>query len=105
MIMEFILNEQKAQALGYPVQACYDVIDNIFAEHGILPEKLGFYRGPNTQATFNTCTNASTRLLHTGWFLHVVDEWYWRVTSDELKDREDCLASYYRVQAMHLIKE
>ena len=101
MIMEFILNEQKAQALGYPVQACYDVIDKLFAAHGVLPEKRGFYCGPTNQAMYNACSEAGALLIKSSWFLKVADHCYWYVASDNPEDREDYLAAYYRVQAMH----
>lgn len=103
MVMEFVLNEKKAQTLGYTVDACYDVIDRIFAEYGIKPEKQGFYRGPNKQHIYDACITTSNRLLTSSWFLNVVEEWYWRVKSDDINAREDCLASYYRVQKMNLI--
>ena len=103
MIMEFVLNEQKANELGYTVEACYDVIDRLFAEYGIQPEKQGFYRGPNGQHMFDACTSTSSRLTASSWFLSVVEEWYWRVDSDDIAAREDCLASYHRVQAMNLV--
>lgn len=103
MIMEFVLSEQKAVELGYTVDACYDVIDRIFAEFDVVPEKKGFYRGPNTQRMYDACTASSSRLLASNWFLKVVEEWYWRVASDSLADREDCLASYRRVKAMNLV--
>ena len=41
MIMEFYLNEKKAEELGYIVEACYAVIDRIFAEYGVKPEHQG----------------------------------------------------------------
>ena len=103
MVMEFVLNEQKALALGYSVESCYAVVDRLFAEYGVAPERLGFYRGPKGQAMFEACTSVASRLIASDWFLHVVEEWYWRVDSDEIVDREDCLASYRRVQAMNLV--
>ena len=95
MIMEFVLSEQKANELGYPVEACYDVIDRLFAEYGIKPEKQGFYRGPDVQNTYNACSAALHRLPASSWFLKVIKEWYWRFKSDEVEAREDCLRSYY----------
>lgn len=91
MIMEFVLNGQKAAELGYTVEACYDVIDRLFAEYGIKPERQGFYRGPDVQNTYNACSAALHRLPASSWFLKVVEEWYWRVVSDSPNDREDCL--------------
>lgn len=95
MIMEFYLNKKKAEALGYTVEACYEVIDRIFAEYGIKPEGQGFYN-LDTQAMFDACAAALIRLPKSSWFLKVVDEWYWRVESDDISEREDCLAGYYR---------
>lgn len=103
MIMEFVFNKEKAEDLGYTLEACYEVIDRIFAEYGIEPEKQGFYRGPNTQHTYDACTMSSNRLLASSWFLNVVEEWYWRVKSNDITSREDCLASYCRVKKMNLI--
>lgn len=98
MIMEFVLNNKKAEALGYTVEACYAVIDRIFAEYGVKPEHQGFYKGLNKQHMYDACTVVSNRLLASSWFLKVVEEWYWRVKSDDITSREDCLASYYRVK-------
>ena len=103
MIMEFYLNEKKAEELGYTVEACYEVIDRIFAEYDIKSESQGFYRGPNKQHMYDACIMTSNRLLASSWFLKVVEEWYWRVKSDDIGARENCLASYYRVQKMNLI--
>ena len=99
MIMEFVLNEQKAVELGYAVEACYDVIDRLFAEFGVKPEQQGFYYGPDNQNTYNACSAALHRLPASSWFLKIVDTWYWRVASDDETDREDCLASYFAINS------
>ncbi len=98
MIMEFILNKEKAEALGYTVEACYDVLDRLFEEYSIKAESQGFYKSSDDQNMFNACTSAICRLPDSNWFLKVVDEWYWRVDSDNIDDREDCLADYYAFQ-------
>lgn len=93
MIMEFVLNEQKAEDLGYTVEACYEVLDRLFAEYGIKPDSNGFYKA-DTQAMFDACAAAVIRLPKSSWFLKVVDEWYWRVDSDDIDAREDCLTVF-----------
>ena len=93
--MEFVLNEEKAAELGFTVEVCYDIIDRLFAEYGVFPESQGFYRGPDDQNTYDACSAALHRLPASSWFLKVVEEWYWRVTSEDISDREDCLKSYY----------
>ncbi len=95
MVMRFVLNEQKAADLGYTVEACYDVIDRLFAEYGVSPEHQGVYRGSDNQNTYNACSAALHRLPVSSWFLRVVEVWSW----DLGNGTEDCLRSYYSVHA------
>ena len=94
MVMKVILNEQKAVDLGYTVEVCYDVIDRLFAEYGVLPESQGVYHGLDDQNTYNACSAALHRLPASSWFLHVVESWSW----DLGHGAEDCLESYYAVK-------
>ena len=94
MVMEFVLSEQKAADLGYTIEACYDVIDRLFAEYGIVPDGHGVYHGPDNQNTYTACTAALHRLPASSWFLHVVKSWSW----DLGQGSEDCLESYYAVK-------
>ena len=98
MKMEIVLSKLKAETLGYTVETCYEVVDRIFAKYGIAPESQGVYRGPNVQNTYNACAAALIRLPKSSWFLKLVEEWYWYVGSDDVSDREDCLADYYAFQ-------
>ena len=91
MKMTFVLNEQNAIELGYTVEVCYDVIDRIFAEYGVQPDRQGVYRGLDNQNTYNACSAALHRLPASSWFLKVVECWRWDLGNGP----EDCLKAYY----------
>ena len=42
-------------------------------------------------------------LPHTKWFLKVIKEWYWYVDEEDGngEQKEDCLESYYKMNAVH----
>lgn len=37
-------------------------------------------------------------LPDSGWFLKIVEKWYFRYEGDLIEDREDALESYYEVE-------
>lgn len=37
-------------------------------------------------------------LPDSGWFLKIVEKWYFRYEGDSIEDREDALESYYEVE-------
>ena len=94
MKMEFVFSPAKADALDYAVEDCYAAVDELFAEYGIVPSAQGVYIGPSDQATFDACGNVGWALIHSDWFLDVIEEWYWYVNSDAIEDREDCLEHF-----------
>lgn len=101
MMMEFIFSEQKAIENNYDINKCYEIVDKFFAKYGIQPIAEGVYKAPDSQNTFNAFGGAVGKFPKTTWFLKVIDEWYWREEGDEIEDREDCLQSYYEVEAIN----
>lgn len=93
MKMTFVLNDNNARELGYTVEACYEVINRLFAEYGIVPVQQGVYCGSDNQNTYDACSAALHRLPTSSWFLKVIERWKWTVNDGE--EPEDCLKSYY----------
>lgn len=91
--MVFVFNHEKAHALGYSAQTCYEAIDKLFARYGIVPTSQGVYEAPDNQNSFNAF-GAAQRLPYSNWFLQVIDQWF---AYDEDGEPEDCLAIYYKI--------
>ncbi|NBK96763.1 MAG: hypothetical protein EOM50_01860 [Erysipelotrichia bacterium] len=98
MMMEVFLSEEKAIANNYDIKECYEVIDNFFAKRGIKKIEKGVYSAPDSQNAFTAFSVAVGKFVESCWFLKVVDEWYWRSSSDAIEDRDDCLEAYYKFQ-------
>ena len=94
--MKFVFNDRKARAIGHTAQECYDAVDRVFAQYGIVPTAQGVYEAPDNQNTFNAF-GAATWLTSSDWFLKVIDSW--RVF--ENGEWEDCLAVHYRYAAIN----
>ncbi|NBK96762.1 MAG: hypothetical protein EOM50_01855 [Erysipelotrichia bacterium] len=95
MMMEVFLSEEKAIANNYDINQCYEVIDNFFAKRGVKKIEEGVYYAPDSQNAFTAFSVAVGKFIKSSWFLKVVDEWYWRSSSDAIEDRDDCLKEYY----------
>lgn len=93
--MSFVFSEEKAQALGYSAQACYDVVDELFARYGISPIEQGVYQVPDDQNSF-TAFGVAHKLPYSDWFLKVIEAW---TCTDEDSIPEDCLALHYEYAA------
>lgn len=89
--MEFVFSDEKARALGVTIQDCYNAVDEVFAQYGIMPKSQGVYEAPDNQNTFNAF-GAATWLTSSDWFLKVINAW--RVYEDG--EWEDCLAVHYK---------
>lgn len=100
MMMEIFLNEEKAKTNGIDINECYEIIDNFFADKGIVKIKQGIYWGEKNQKTFDAFSVMGTQLPLTDWFLKIADNCFWRSNSDNIEDREDCIKSFYEVQAL-----
>ncbi len=92
--MEFVFNEQKAQALGYTAESCYEAVDKVFACYGIVPVSQGLYEMPANQNSFDALGTAQ-RLPYSDWFLKTIEEWSCYEDGD-YAEPEDCLESYYK---------
>ena len=92
--MEFVFSEEKANTLGYTAQACYDVVDKIFAKYGIKPEEQGVYVALESQNTFDAF-GAAMHLTSSDWFLKVIDTWLTWEGDDEAID---CLKIHYEIE-------
>ncbi|MBR2861583.1 MAG: hypothetical protein IKB86_07075 [Clostridia bacterium] len=90
MILRF--DDEKARALGYTAQACYDVMDRFFARYGIKPTSQGVYEAPDNQNTFDAFGRTIRLPDDTTWFLKVVSLW---IEYNDYDMPEDYLASYY----------
>lgn len=92
--MTFRFNDEKAHAFGTSAQACYDVVDKLFARYGIKPTSQGVYEASDNQNSF-TAFAVAHKLPYTDWFLLVIEQWLFYENDNE---PEDCLESYYRVK-------
>ena len=92
--MEFVFNDEKARALGYSAQACYEAVDRLFARYGIEPVAQGVYEAPDNQNSF-TAFGMAQKLPYTDWFLKVIDKW---TASNYGGEPEDCLEIHYRIK-------
>ena len=93
--MSFVFNEEKARSFGYTARACYDAVDRLFAQYGIVPVAPGVYEAPDNQNTF-TAFGVAQNLPYSDWFLNVIDTW---LCFDEDGIPEDCLKVFYAVEA------
>lgn len=100
MMMEIFLSEKKAEANQISIKDCYKILDDYFDSKGIRKVKEGVYLGDDTQRSFDACAIAVTKLPESSWFIKIVDAWYWRVDSNDIEDREDCLDSWQRICGM-----
>lgn len=94
MMMEIFLNEEKAKTNGIDINKCYEIIDNFFADRGIVKMEQGVYWGEKNQNSFIAFGMMVAKLPKTDWFLKIVDNFFWRSDSDNIEDREDCIAAY-----------
>lgn len=94
--MEFVFSEEKALALGYTAQACYDAVDKVFAKYGITPIAQGVYEAPDNQNTFNAFGAAQFLPDNTSWFLKTIDRWNCYEDEENPDEYEDCLALHYK---------
>lgn len=92
--MIFVFSEEKALQQGYTAQACYEVVDKIFARYGISPVAQGEYEAPDNQNTF-TAFGITQKLPYTNWFLKIIDTW---TCANEDGIPEDCLQVFYNVE-------
>jgi len=93
MKMIFVFSEERARAAGYTAQACYDVVDELFARYGIFPIEQGVYEAPDNQNTF-TAFGKAHYLPYSSWFLSVIEKW---ISIEEPGgEPEDCLALHYK---------
>jgi len=95
--MSFVFSEEKSQALGYSAQACYEVVDELFARYGISPIEQGVYQAPDDQNSF-TAFGVAHKLPYSDWFLKVIEAW---TCADEDSIPEDCLALHYEYAAQN----
>lgn len=96
MMMEMVLNEQKAKENNIDIDECYEKVDRFFEKRGIKKISKGVYQG--NKKDFNTFMTAQWDLPESTWFLKIVDKWYFRYEGDTIEYREDALESYYRVE-------
>ncbi|WP_296875794.1 hypothetical protein [Thomasclavelia sp.] len=99
MMMEMELNEKKAKENHIDIDECYAMVDKFFKERGVKIISKGVYKGENKD--FDTFMKAQWDLPDSGWFLKIVEKWFFRYEGDTIEDREDALASYYRVEARY----
>ena len=96
--MQFVFNEEKAHAMGYSAETCYEAVDKLFARYGIQPASQGVYEAPDNQNTFDAF-GAAQRLPYSNWFLHVIEQW---LAYDEDGEPEDCLDVFYRINTRNV---
>ncbi len=99
--MVFVFNEDKAQALGYTAEACYEAVDKLFARYGIELTSQGVYEAPDNQNTF-TAFGVAQKLPYTDWFLQAIERW---TASEGDGEPEDCLAVFYRIETRNRIAD
>ena len=96
MMMEMILNEQRAKENNIDIYECYQKVDRFFKKRGIKKISKGVYQGDKKD--LDTFMIARWALPESGWFLKIVDKWYFRYEGDTIEDRENTLELYYRVE-------
>lgn len=94
--MEFVFSEEKARALGYTAEACYEAVDKVFAQYDIYPTSQGVYEAHECQNSF-TAFAVAHKLPYTDWFLKVIDTWLYS-EDDDPNDKSDCLAKFYEIE-------
>lgn len=103
MKMEFIFDKNKLEKAGYKEEQCLNAIRKHFEEWDsktIKETQQGVFEG--TDDDWEAFASA-TVFPYTKWFLNVIKEWYWYVDEgDGLgEQKEDCLESYYKIQAVN----
>ena len=96
--MTFVFNDEKARALGFSAQACYEAVDKLFARYDIHPVAQGVYEAPDNQNSFTAFGVAQRLPDDTDWFLKTIDIW---TASDDDGEPEDCLAIHYKYKAIN----
>ncbi|MBR0350436.1 MAG: hypothetical protein IJH76_01200 [Clostridia bacterium] len=103
MKMEFIFDKNKLKKAGYKEEQCFNAIRKHFDSYNsktIRETKAGVFEGNDDD--WNAFASAVI-LPHTKWFLKVIKEWYWYVDEEDGngEQKEDCLESYYKMNAVH----
>ena len=89
-MMEFYFNEDKCIENNIDINKVYDFLDEkIVEEGGMTKLDDGIYQGEGQQAfnVFGSCVDFSEY----SWFMSTIEEWYWRVVSNNIQDRENCI--------------
>ena len=96
MVMYIEFSPEKAVQYNRDLQECYDKLDRFFIINGLEKVDKGTYRCDD----YCQMARAQLTLPNTQWFLDIVDVWGCNFESDDTNWMEDCLKSYYRVEAM-----
>ena len=95
MKMEIVFSPDKCIQHNININDCYGKMDRYFERNHVSKTGLGCYEGSD----FDPFAHAVMKLPYTDWFLKVVDQWYcWCDFAPE--NREDALASFYRIKAI-----
>ena len=70
--MQFVFNEEKAHTLGCNAEACYGVLNRLFARYGVQPTSQKMYKAPDNQNSFDVF--GAAWLTDTNWFLKVIEQ-------------------------------
>lgn len=105
MKMEFIFDKDKLKKEGYTEEQCLNAIRkhfNSYKSETVKETKPGFFDG--TDEDWDAFASAS-RFPYTSWFLKVIKEWYWYIDEEDGlgEQKEDCLESYYRINAVNAV--
>lgn len=103
MKMEFIFDKDKLKQAGYKEEQCLNAVRKHFQKYNsktIKETKKGFFEGVDED--WDAFLSAS-RFPYTSWFLKVIKEWYWYIDEEDGlgEQKEDCLESYYRMNAVN----
>lgn len=102
MKMEFIFDNDKLKENGYKEEQCLNAIRNYFKSYESETVKeisKGVFEGEDDDWEIFAAT---PMLLNTSWFLKVIKEWYWYIDEEDGlgEQKEDCLASYYKIKSV-----
>ena len=103
MKMVFIFDKNKLKKEGYKEEQCLNVIRkhfNSYKSKTIKEIKPGVFEGE--EEDWNAF-GSTARFPYTKWFLKVIKEWYWYLDEDDGQgeQKQDCLQSYYEVNAVN----